>query len=184
MSIQKPKKQKKINHPVSMQMWLCGDVNDEMLSNFFEFFSQIPDGKIPINIHISSGGGDVDSGIAMYDALRSLPNPIITYGYGTVGSIAVVIFCAGDERILTPNTMILIHPVSAEIGGNIHEVSGHVEGILIAQRKIVSIMTEACGGNVSLEEVEYLANKETFLSADESLYLKLATGITKFKERA
>lgn len=77
-----------------------------------EQVNALPKGTNEFTIHINSGGGDVIEGFAIYDYLVSLKNAgyqIKTEGQGIVGSIATVIFQAGDTRELHPNTDFFIH---------------------------------------------------------------------------
>jgi len=69
-------------------------------------------------ILISSNGGDVYSGISAYNFLVGIPNEIITHNFGTVDSIANVIFCAGTKRYCTPDARFLIHGVSVTLQAN------------------------------------------------------------------
>ena len=65
-----------------------------------------------LSIKINSGGGDVIEGFAIYDYLNTIKKSGVTVnteGIGIVGSIATVIFQAGDERMLHPNTEFFIH---------------------------------------------------------------------------
>ncbi len=158
-------------------LWLCGDVNDEMLARFFEFFIQIDDPDIHITCHVSSGGGDVDTGFAIHDALRSIPNPVTMIGYGTVGSIAVVIFCAGKDRWLTKNTTVLIHPVSAEMSGDVFGMKSAVEAVMDSQKRIVATISERSNNPQAILKA---STTETFLSATESLRLGIATDVLDF----
>jgi ATP-dependent Clp protease protease subunit len=160
-------------------IWLCGEVNDEMLARFFEFFVQIDDPKIHITVHISSGGGDVDTGFAIHDALRSIPNPVTTIGYGGVGSIAVVIFCAGKERWVTKNTTVLIHPVSAEMAGDVFGMRSAVDAVMDSQKRIVQTIGQRSN---DAKAVMKASTTETFLTAEQAYDLGIVTNILDFYE--
>jgi ATP-dependent protease ClpP protease subunit len=41
-----------------------------------------------VTIAINSGGGEVVHGIAIYNAIRAMPYPIVTHNVGNVDSIA------------------------------------------------------------------------------------------------
>ena len=59
----------------------------------------------------ASPGGDVDSGIVLYNFLKSLPQKIVMHNIGSVDSIGIVVFLAGDERYASPHTSFLFHPI-------------------------------------------------------------------------
>lgn len=71
----------------------------------------------PVDIHINSGGGDVADGIAIANAIRGYPGQKRTVVDGMAASIASVIAQAGDERIVEPGAMLMIHdPLTAQVG--------------------------------------------------------------------
>lgn len=63
-----------------------------------------------IEVQISSPGGDVFSGIAIYNALRAHPARITTRVDGIAASIASVIVQAGDRRVMLSASQQMIHP--------------------------------------------------------------------------
>ncbi|MDF7627724.1 ATP-dependent Clp protease proteolytic subunit [Erwiniaceae bacterium L1_55_4] len=80
------------------------------------FFQQgclqaIGNGATSLQIHISSGGGDLISGFTAYHFLKSLPVPIATHNISNVESVANVIFMAGTERRANPGSRFLLHPL-------------------------------------------------------------------------
>lgn len=74
-------------------------------------------GATEINIHISSRGGETDCGFAAYSFLKSLPVPVRTHNISNVESIANIIFLAGSERIASPISRFLLHPLSWGLPG-------------------------------------------------------------------
>lgn len=80
------------------------------------FFQQgclqaIGNGATSLQIHISSGGGDLISGFTAYHFLKSLSIPIATHNISNVESVANVIFMAGSERRANPGSRFLLHPL-------------------------------------------------------------------------
>ncbi len=74
------------------------------------------DPKAEITLVISSPGGDVYSGMALIDTMRSLSCPITTIAMGLVASMASVILANGDRRLAHPHTFILIHQLMSGSG--------------------------------------------------------------------
>lgn len=72
-----------------------------------------------IVMRISSGGGEVSAGLAIYDAMREVSCPIETVCEGMAASMAAVLFCAGTCRTMMPNAQLMIHdPILPRTGGN------------------------------------------------------------------
>lgn len=71
----------------------------------------IGNGATSLQVHISSGGGDLIAGFTAYHFLKSLSIPVITHNISNVESIANVIFMAGSERRANPGSRFLLHPL-------------------------------------------------------------------------
>jgi len=68
-----------------------------------------------ITLEINSTGGDCDSGYALYDWILSRSKfQLQTVGFGQISSMAVILFLAGDYRVIGRNTIIYLHEPSRE----------------------------------------------------------------------
>ncbi len=69
----------------------------------------------PINLFINSPGGEVYSGLAIYDVMQYISAPIHTNCVGIAMSMASVILMAGTagNRVALPHSRIMIHAGSA-----------------------------------------------------------------------
>lgn len=84
--------------------------------------NQIQGQLLPLNpkrlhLHLSSPGGDVSAGIALYHYLRAIPVEVHTYNIGMVASVANVIFMAATakNRFACPYTSFLFHGVKLNL---------------------------------------------------------------------
>ena len=68
-------------------------------------------GATEIELHMSTEGGNMTAGFALYFFLKSLPVPLTTWNVGSVESVGVAIFLAGQKRYACPGTRFLIHPL-------------------------------------------------------------------------
>lgn len=71
--------------------------------------------KQPIEIYLSSEGGDCYEMFAAYDIIRGLESHVTMVLSGKIMSAAVVITCAGDDRKAYPNTKFMVHELAYEI---------------------------------------------------------------------
>jgi len=69
--------------------------------------------KAPIQLYVMSPGGSVPAGLTIYDTMRSMRNPIITYAIGDCCSMGAFLFAAGDLRIMRKHARIIVHQVSS-----------------------------------------------------------------------
>ena len=84
-----------------------------------------------IQIIINSPGGYTDAGWAFIDMMEFVKNPIKTIAVGEIASMATSIFIAGDQRVMSPNSVAMIHEFSTGTAGNYSE--------LVASRKAEDI---------------------------------------------
>ena len=61
----------------------------------------LQNGATEIELHLSTEGGNMTAGFALYFFLKSLPLPLTTHNIGSVESVGVVIFLAGQKRYAT-----------------------------------------------------------------------------------
>ena len=80
--------------------WLSGNIDgnsaDTINSQLLHLAAEAPDKDI--TIYINSPGGEVSSGLAIYDVMQAVPCKIRTVCVGTAASMAAVLFAAGDRR--------------------------------------------------------------------------------------
>ena len=60
-------------------------------------------------IVLSSRGGDLGSGVSVYNFLKGVPAEVVTQNFGDVQSSALVLFCGGIRRLCVPNGSFLYH---------------------------------------------------------------------------
>ena len=83
---------------------LSGEVEPAMASALCQhvLFLEREDPSSPITLFVSSPGGQVGPGLAIYDVLRSVSCPIRTVCGDLAASMGSIIFMAGDEREMYP----------------------------------------------------------------------------------
>jgi ATP-dependent Clp protease, protease subunit len=94
-------------------IFLWGQVTDSMAENVCrQIIETNIAGKVgSIQMLINSGGGSCQAGFSIIDMMEWSRIPIYTAGFGIVGSMASLIFIAGDngKRVVTPSTALLVH---------------------------------------------------------------------------
>ena len=87
------------------------------------FAAQLAKVKGALEVHINSGGGDVFDGIAIGNAIRKHKGPVTTVVDGIAASIASVIAQAGQDRVMQPGSMMMIHDASTLCWGDAAEMA-------------------------------------------------------------
>ncbi len=133
----------------------------------------------PIKMIISSNGGHVDSGMAIYDMMRFIKSDIHAIGAGWVVSIAVPIFLGAkkEHRFSLPNTRFMIHQPLGGAGGPAADVRIAAQEIIKIRKKINEMIAEETGHTV--EKITEDSDRDYWMSAQEALDYGLVTKVVK-----
>lgn len=135
----------------------------------------------PVNIKISSGGGDVFAGCEIYDELRNYPGEVNIEIIGICASIASVIAMAGKSK-MSPLAQFMVHNVSTSTSGDYRNMEHTAEILKKANSTIANAYKMKAG--LKDEEIKKMMDEETWLTADESLELGLIDEIMYSDEKA
>lgn len=154
-------------------------VNSESTRALFKMIQeQLFKGMKKLHFLISSPGGNVDSGIAIYNFLKGLPIKVITHNYGSCDSIAALVFCSGEKRYTVSNSRFLIHSIGLTVKNQRFNETNLKETLdsLKNQRETISkIIAKECCKKV--EDVEKDMLKGIVLSPEAAMKYGLATEI-------
>jgi ATP-dependent protease ClpP protease subunit len=103
----------------------------------------------PITVEFYSPGGDVVAGLALFDCLRDLSRKghhIITRATGYAASMAGILLQAGDERIMSPESWLLIHEGGAGVSGDMGKIEDTVDWFRKIDERILNIFYERSRG--------------------------------------
>ena len=134
-----------------------------------------------INVYISSYGGEVQAGLAIYNALKRHKAKVRTICDGFACSIASVIFMAGEERIMNDSSLLMIHNAWSCAEGNAKELKKIAEDL----EKITeaSVTAYKAHSTLSEEEIVEMMDNETWISPEEAVEYGFATSIEKTKQK-
>ena len=91
-------------------------------------------------IVLNTAGGDVESGLAIAEAIRGLSKPKVSIVMGGGHSIGVPIAVASDYSFIAPSASMTIHPV--RLTGMVIGVPATMEYIERMQDRVVAFVTE------------------------------------------
>ena len=133
------------------------------------------DPKCPIEIVLTSGGGEVIWGMVLFDYLRLLSDKghkIITSTWGYAASMAGILLQAGDERVMYKQAWIMIHELTASTGGKIGEIDDTVAWYHRLGDHVIDIFVERSNGKLRRDYfIDHWTRREWWLDANEALAL-------------
>ena len=128
-----------------------------------------------LEITLTSSGGSVFEGIAVADMINSWKGDVKVIMSGVVASAATMIPLVSDEKIITDNTLFMIHDPSTITWGNIKD---HEKSIEI-MNKIKDNMVGLYESHSTMDEakVRTAMTEETWYSAKEAVKVGFADSI-------
>ncbi len=137
----------------------------------------------PIELYMSSAGGDTDEMLRLYDAIQACKCQIKFFGSGKIMSSASWIMAGCDERYLTPNSQVMIHKWRGGCYGDT-ETDIKIEmdwyGVWLTNRLN---QLYADNSRMPVEFWEEVTKRDLFLTAEETIQLGLADEIVPPKKR-
>ena len=143
--------------------------------------SEMKEVIMPIDMVISTPGGNADDMFAIYDTMRGIRDevPIRTRGIGKVMSAGVVLLAAGTkgERSIGKNCRIMLHSVIGGHVGPMHQLDVEMEEIRNIQDQYIAVLSEET--KMTKRYLRSLMKKKVnvYLSATEAVELGIADKI-------
>ncbi|MFZ3473097.1 head maturation protease, ClpP-related [Streptomyces sp. 4.24] len=125
-----------------------------------------------ITVNLSSPGGEIFEGIAIYNALRTHPANVTIRVSALAASIASVIAQAGDRIVMLSGSQMMIHEGSGLCMGNAEDMQQMAALLDRQSANIADIYAERAGG--SADEWRARMRAETWFNAEEAVASGLA----------
>ena len=105
------------------------------------------DREAPINMYINSPGGQVYAGLAIYDAMQMISNPISTVAVGVTASFGTVLLAAGakGQRYALPHATIHLHQPLGGAQGQVTDIEIQAKEFLRLRTKLNEILMKHTG---------------------------------------
>ena len=121
-------------------------------------YLQHQDPEAPVTLYINSLGGEVQSGLALYDVMQAVTCTIRTVCLGMAASMGALLFIAGDEREVLPLS-----------------VKARADDLMRIRDITAGVIARHSG--MSLERVFELTASDTYFEAKEAVEAGLADRI-------
>ncbi len=131
-----------------------------------------------IELEVRSDGGSTSEARIIYDMLKGCGKTITTHGY-KVNSSAMILFLAGENRLIAENSDAIIHPVWVDAFGLPWKLEANDLRLFANEieqsSKLVDIYCKVIGED-KRDEVTALMAATTNLTSNEAIRLGFATG--------
>lgn len=132
-------------------------------------FLQAKDPKKDINMYISSPGGVVYYGLAIYDTMKSLKCDVSTICIGLAASMASIILAGGTKgkRFALPHSMVMIHQPHGGAEGQATDIEIQAKEILRLRKISYELLSKDTGQPVKKLEAD--AERDYHMDADAAV---------------
>jgi ATP-dependent Clp protease protease subunit len=137
-----------------------------VIAQLIHLESEDPDKDI--SVYINSPGGQVYSGLAIYDTMQFIKPDIQTICVGIAMSMGAVILAGGTEgkRLALPNAKILIHQVSGGFQGQATDIEIQARETIALKRRLEEILALHTGR--AMEQVSRDMERDYFMTSQEA----------------
>jgi ATP-dependent Clp protease protease subunit len=122
-----------------------------------------------IQMYINSPGGVIYAGLAIYDTMQMIPNPISTVAVGVTASFGTVLLTAGTKgrRFALPNATIHLHQPLGGAQGQATDIEIQAKQILRLKALLNGIMAKHTGQPI--EVIEKDSDRDFYLDAAQAV---------------
>lgn len=163
------------------RIFLHGDVGEESIGVAIRAMYLLADlSTDPIELFVTSYGGELDEAFALHDVTRTIKVPVHTVALGKCMSAAPLLVACGHkgERWASEHTQFMLHDVSLdEIDGSPVAIAAHVEAAraqMIRYAELLAKYTDRPKGHWTRM---FQMRSDKFFSADEAQEWGLIDGI-------
>ncbi len=159
---------------------------DDDVANIIQaqlLFLAAQDPGADITMYLNTPGGQVTSGLAIYDTMQLVQPEVATVCTGMAASMGAVLLCAGEKgkRSALPHSRVLIHQ---PLGG----AQGQATEILIAAKEIEKTRTElfniiSAHTGQPFEKVAADGERDYWMTSEEALAYGMVDEILKKRQR-
>jgi ATP-dependent Clp protease protease subunit len=165
------------------KVFIQGEINDNKAMDFMKQIMYLNgEEDTPIAVYINSLGGDINSGMLMYDVIVTSNAPIKMFCTGRAYSMGAVLFACAKERYMLPNSELMIHQplLGGQVGGNASSIKSISDSLLETKTRMNKILALHTGRTE--EEVDEQTTYDHYFTPEEAVEWGLCDKIVSFKE--
>ena len=141
------------------------------------------DSEREIQMYINSPGGVIYSGLAIYDTMQMISNPISTVAVGVTASFGTVLLTAGTKgrRYALPNATIHMHQPLGGAQGQATDIEIQTKQILRLRTLLNDIMAKHTGKSVDV--IKQDTERDFYLDATQAVEYGLVDQVLELPEK-
>lgn len=163
-----------LNGVIAENSWF----DDEITPQIFK--DELENGSGDVTVWINSPGGDCVAAAQIYNMLKAYKGKITIKIDGLAASAASVIAMAGDEILMSPVSLLMIHNPLTMVCGDHNEMSKAIDMLNEVKESIINAYEAKTG--LSRAKLSHLMDSETYMNANKAIELGFADSIISDEE--
>ena len=160
-----------------------GEITDESAVDFTDKILELNlESNEPITVLINSPGGEINSGLLIYDAIVGSKAPVRMICRGKAYSMGAVLLACAGKRYMLPNSELMLHQpmLGGRVSGNALSIKSISDSMLETKKKINSLLAKHTGKTE--EEIDKATDFDHYFSPDEAIAFNLCDEIIEFSK--
>lgn len=153
---------------VGNDIYFYSEVDRDSVSQFIQCVDEIREhafsNKKHFNLHISSDGGSVLDAFVIVDILQK--HCVHTYVDGFVASAATLLLLCGENRYMSNNGFLLVHPMSSFAVGSYEQLKDNQKFNDMVYDRLVWFYVD--NTDASYDEIKEMMNRDTYMDVSQA----------------
>ena len=163
-----------LNGTIAEETWFDDEVSPK------QFKDELMEDDGDISIWINSPGGDCFAAAQIYNMLAEYPGKVTIKIDGIAASAASVIAMAGDEVLVSPVSMLMIHNPATMAMGDVYEMKKAAAMLAEVKESIINAYERKTG--LVRTKISKLMDDETWMDAGKAIELGFADSLMNRKD--
>jgi ATP-dependent Clp protease, protease subunit len=167
-------------------IFLGTPINDQVANVIVAqlLFLNSQDPEKDINLYINSPGGQITSGLAIYDTMRMISAPVSTIAIGMAASMGTILLTAGTKgkRFALPHSTIHLHQPLGGVQGQAADIEIEAKEILRMRDLLNRILHEQT--TMSDEQISRYTDRNMYLTAAQAVEVGLIDAVLESQAQA
>ncbi len=167
-------------------IFLGTPINDQVANVIVAqlLFLNSQDPEKDINLYINSPGGQITSGLAIYDTMRMISAPVSTIAIGMAASMGTILLTAGTKgkRFALPHSTIHLHQPLGGVQGQAADIEIEAKEILRMRDLLNRILHEQT--TMSDEQISRYTDRNMYLTAAQAVEVGLIDAVLESQSQA
>jgi ATP-dependent Clp protease protease subunit len=166
-------------------IFLGTPINDQVANVIVAqlLFLNSQDPEKDINLYINSPGGQITSGLAIFDTMRMITAPVSTIAVGMAASMGTILLTAGakGKRFALPHSTIHLHQPLGGVQGQAADIEIEAKEILRMRDLLNSILREQT--TMSDEQIAKYTDRNMYLTAAQAVEVGLIDAVLETQKK-